>query len=425
MVNRNYLFILFCFVQCTIVGQERLHLIWDHKSSSIANAENLLTVHRGLYALEGKLINNKYWKEEKIPGKTLGIGYRLLKTALLDFQIDYLTYIVQHEIFGHGYRLREYGYKDNRYEVSMFPPYGTGGGVAFFGDRGTRLLSQQEAILIRSGGMEATNMIAQSLQTKWMMRGDIHYRESLLFLLALNDYTRYIHRTYKGRWVGAGNDVLSYLDYVYDFQLGLNIEDRLTLEELAKKSKLNLINTFGLFSIYTYVKTFLWDGNDTFDFPMIKFGNVQWLPSIRFGLNPFGTSVVIENFFKKNEDLIIMSTSIGSKNIDRYWGGGIKFYRNLSQKVQIGIHGNFWRHPEFWIGGPTRQYIEAGIVGSIIGELNLQFANSKHMGLFAQLGYKGHGYIEGEQLARTGILRLGVSIYPSAHLQDNDLDETN
>ena len=70
-----------------------------------------------------RYLKPRWFEEDKKSRKAIGIFYRLSKTVLLDNVIDHLAILTQHEVFGHGSRYREFGYKNNSYSLSLFPPY--------------------------------------------------------------------------------------------------------------------------------------------------------------------------------------------------------------------------------------------------------------------------------------------------------------
>ena len=404
--------ILVISFQINSFGQSDIVFVWDNNASSIANADNLISAHRILYEFENKNIKLSYWKEDNWKRKSFGIGYRLAKTVLLDFQIDYLTYLLQHEVFGHGYRYREFEYKDNSYNISMAFPYGKGGGFARWGFTDyNRQLGEHEEIIIRSGGMEATTILSKTLQRKWLIRGDINYRESLLYLLSLHDYTSYIIGTKLSNTEDPRNDVDNYLRTV-NASYGYTSEDtyQLTLNDITKRTSVNLINTFQLFAIYTYLKVYLFDGEERFSYPMVNLGSYKWLPSIRFGLTPFGSEFIIENYFKTENSILQFDFRFGDNKLDSYWGGGLSYYRNISQNIQIGSFVDFWNQPIMELGGKSKFNTNEGYGGRIIGEINLQFNNSFPIGIYSQIGYKTAGFIEGEMLNKGLIMRIGMSI---------------
>jgi hypothetical protein len=399
-------------LQINLFGQDDIVFVWDKDASSISNAQNLLSIHRIIYEFQNKNIKSKYWEENNWKKKSLGIGYRFAKTILLDYQIDYLVHLHQHEIFGHGYRYREFEYEDNSFNINIAPPYGNGGGFARRGSPNyNRQLGKHEEIMIRSGGMEAAAILSKNLRRRWLINGEINYRESLLYLSTLHDYSAYIYGTKLFNSDEPGNDVNNYLRTV-NSSYGYTSEDsyKLTLDDISKRTTVNLINTFQLFAVYSYLKEYLFCGEESFKYPMIKLGRTNWLPSIRFGLTPFGSEFIVENFLKTETSILGIDLRLGDNKLDKFWGGGLSYYRVISNNIQIGSYGNFWIQPPMELGGITRFNTKEGFGGRLVGEINFHLNNSFPIGIYSQIGYKSTGFIEGERLDKGLIMRVGISI---------------
>jgi len=406
------LIILGISLQVHLLGQSNFAFVFDKEASSIANAENLVSLHRIIYEFENKHIKPKYWDESSWKGKTLGIGYRFTKTVLIDYQIDFLTHLYQHEVFGHGYRFREFEYKRNSYHINLLPPYGSGGGYARRGETDyARQLGVHERIVINSGGMEAAAILSNSIRKKWLINGEINYRESLLFLSTIHDYTQYILGTKFNDNLSDGNDVNNYLRTV-NVSYGFLNEDayKLSLDDLAIRSSVNFLNTYQFFALYAYYKVYLFDGDEVFKYPMIELGKVNWLPSIRFGLTPFGSELIIENYFKTENKIVGVSFRKGDGKLDNYWGGGLTTYTKFGDHFQFSSYVDFWIQPSLELGGIETFRTKEGLGGRLIGEFNWQINNSFPIGLYSQIGYKSTGFIEGERLDKGLIFRIGAQL---------------
>ena len=62
------------------------------------------------------------------------------------------------------------------------------------------------------------------------------------------------------------------------------------------------------------------------------------------------------------------------------------------------------------LGGATTFKTAEGYGGRFLGEIQYYFNNTFPIGIYSQIGYKSTGFIEGEQLEKGIILRLGISI---------------
>lgn len=410
-MNQLFTVLLFLILHSAIVGQSDLVFMWDQHASSISGARNLTSVHQALYQIENKYIKTKLWDEQDLQSKFLGVGYRLAKTVFLDFQIDFLTLLAQHELFGHGHRLREYGFTDNSYVVHLAPPFGDGNGSASSGrNEANRKLGTHENIAIRSGGMESNAVLANTLKSRWLMSGEMNYRESLLYSFSLHDYSIYILRTKAGVISSPYNDVQSYLREVNSRYTFFDEEYKLTLDHLANRTLVNFANTFQLFSIYTYLKVYLLDGDQSFEIPMVPLGKLEWLPAIRFGLTPFGSELIVENHFKGDNSIFSSTLRLGDGKLDNFWGTGLYYQKQFSNNLRLGTNLDFWNQPYMVLGGQRPYSTHSGAGGRLLAEMNLFFNDVFPIGIYSQLGYKSAGFIEGERLDQGVVLRLGLSV---------------
>jgi len=196
-----------------LVGAEvHYSLILDNTYSSKTGANNILALHRGLYALEGKFLRPKWSDEKTLLKKVAGLSYRLAKTVFLDNVLDHLGFLIQHEVFGHGARYREFGYKNNSYSIHLLFPYGDGKGWAGRGrpEPGSKATAYENIAMI-IGGSESNTVLANLLKYVWLKRGSIHYRESIFYLFTANDLWAYIARSKFRAGSNTGNDILSFL----------------------------------------------------------------------------------------------------------------------------------------------------------------------------------------------------------------------
>jgi len=415
---KNSLFLIsFLFFSAGISAQSPLILNWDKLKSPIANSENLITLHNVVYKSMENKIKNKYWKEDKGIKRLGGMGYRLVKSIVLDNQVDWLTHIHHKHVFGHGFRYREFGLQRNSFKLNLFPPFGGGAG---FSRKGRPVFSRRfgihENLAMHIGGMEAASILSNNLRNKWIQSGKIHYRESLLFLASFHDYTANIY------WIILIKDnerlnssnrlefVNNYLDQLND-HYGFEEEGdyQLTISNLGVYSTIDLLNVFHLFAAFTYLNVYLVEGDDTFQYPMFRLGETKWLPSVRFGLTPFGSEFIIENFLKTDKSLTEIRLRLGDSKLDDFYGGGVSYRRNWTEKLNVNIMADFWVQPSMELGGEVFFHTKGGLGGRFIAEINQQFKPNIPIGLFGQVGYKTTGFYPGEILQKGPIARLGIS----------------
>ena len=389
-------------------SQSEYLLVWDKNASSITSAENLITLHKGLYDFKDKYLKRSYWNENNWKGKSLGVGYRFLKTLLIDIQFDYLTVVHQHEVFGHGARYREFGLRGNSYHIPLAPPYGSGKAFAKSGTATNRQFGAHEYIARTTGGMEGSAILAKRLRDKWLLNEEINYQESTLFLSSFNDYTLYILST---KLFDNNGDVQNYLKRI-NATYGFLTENtyQLSLNEISKRAVINLFDTYQLFALYTYFKVYLFDGNESFKIPMIRIGNIKFLPSIRLGLTPFGSEFIFESHFVRNKNLLELSFRLGDNKLESFWGGGFKIRKNISNLLVIQTKVNIWNQPNMTLGDTTTFQTNDGFGGSVSNSLSWQINQKIPVGFYAEIAYKTTGFIEGEQLDKGLIFRIGLLI---------------
>ena len=405
---RSAIFIFYLFICSNVLsGQDDFVFMHDLNLSSISYGQNLISAHKLVSSYEDKLLKPKFWKEDNFIGKTLGIGYRLAKTFYLDLQIDYFAHLTQHEVFGHGYRMRQYGFTNNTYELNLRRPFGKGGGLARFGSPDpNRITGFSEDISLFTGGVEANTVLAKTLVESFMRSGEINYRESLLYTLTSDDVTNYIRYLS----VPLGNDdIANYLRLV-NFQFGFPSDEyALTLSYLKKYSLINNFNTFQLLSFYAFVVEYLYKGNTTFKYPKIKFGKVGYLPSLRFGLSPFGSEFILDNYFISGDKFIEVNLRVGDGKLANSLGIGYAIQKPISVNTEISYSLDVWHQPGLFLGGTELYETKGGYGGMIAGEIHHRF-KSFPMGIVAKVGYKTAGFKEGERLDNGLLIRVGMSI---------------
>lgn len=414
------LLILFIISFTNLSAQTNYNLILDRNYSSSAAAEDLITIHKAVYTVEGIYLKPKLFNEDIWYKKVFGIAYRFGKTVLIDNSIDHIISLTQHEIYGHGARYREFGYVNNHYHISLPPPYDCGGGLAFRGDwkyEGNRRISYHEHLAVYSGGMEANTVLAQTLITKWLSKKSINYRESYLYFSNRHNITSYILFTSlcsndDNCENSKSNDVINYLQYL-NIDNGYYFPDNyiFTIDDLAKQSWINLLDPFQFYAIFTYFKTYLWDGKEDQEFPMIRIGEIGYLPSFHLGLTPFGPEFYFENYFVFKNRILSGYYRQGDKTFINFFGFGFEGHNLFNNNfLSLNTKIDLWDQPVLKLGGNEIKETGGGIGGALSATLLFKvLKNERPVSIYTQLGYKTAGYLEGERLDDGLIIRLGLS----------------
>lgn len=385
----------------------------DATRSSATGAENLLALHRSIFALEDRLLRPRLFDEGTAGRKTAGILYRLGKTVLLDNAIDQVAVLTQHEVFGHGARFREFGYTDISYRLSLFPPYGKGSGSASASFGRGRRTTRHERIGVTSGGSEANTILAKAIRSKWLQRGGaVKSRELIVYLSSSLDLTWYILRTRFRSRSSPGNDVANYLRDLNLLEGYSPSEYKLTLEQLSAHTMVGLLNPSVLWSMYAYSVSYLYRGSGQTEHPMFRIGAARYLPSFRLGLTPHGPEVIFENLILHSGRVSNLFVRYGIPSFHNFGGIGVAVDNLASWKgLVVSPRVELWHQPPLMLGGERLRTGRSGLGGGVWAKFDYQVAATGHRpGIRLEIGCKTDGFSEGELLGRGFTLRLGMSI---------------
>jgi len=387
----------------TAYTQSHNSIVVDKLFSPYIGSENIISLYSFMDKIEGKVLKTRFNSESTVPTKALGLGYRSLKTIFLDYPATHILWIFQHEVFGHGYRAREGDVSKISYAFALPFPYGKGNGSTRLDQDFLKLTLHEKSALFFSGS-QASAMIANSLRLRFIKNGSIHYKEALLYFIAFSDLTNYILSTdYKS--AKSGNDVINYIQVTYP---GKSIESE--LKKLKNRVIVNYLSPFPYFALYTFLKTYYWNGNSKKPLPMIPISGIQYLPSFRFGLSPFGYEIYFENFIHTTNNTINFYLRYGEPGIKENWGSGVTI-SNLFRTSHLSLDGSlhFWKQPSINLGDSQDHYGDTCNGYSALLTMFLSPVKDNNINFLAQMGYKSRGFLENENLSNHVLLRVGLS----------------
>lgn len=398
-----------------IRAEDSYCLILDKNLSSYTGAHNIITLHRGIYELENSLLKTKWFEENNFVNKSAGIVYRLSKSILIENVIDHMSFLTQHEVFGHGARYREIGFKNNKFSLHLMFPYGDAQGRARTGELDSpRYISSHEHLAMIIGGSASNTILSNVLKYKWIERQSINFRETILYLISHHDLNSYILRTKLGMRSSRSNDILNYLRVINE-QQGFYDENRysLTLDHLSKQALIHVLDPFQYFSLFTYFVTYVWSGKENFKLPMIKVLGLKYLPSFHLGLSPFGSEFYFENFFLYDEKIFNFFIRYGDPTFYRFWGLGIESLNLINHnRLSLDSRLNIWNQPPLLLGEEKNSQGKSGLGGSLFITAFYKITNTRpQISLVAEMGYKSSGYVQGEMLSEGLTLRAGLGLY--------------
>ncbi len=394
-------------------------LCWDIDMSPYAGGEDLLLGLRLIEKGETYLLSKTPMAYSK---DVYARFWRLNELCLIWLPINYFTTVLQHEIFGHGYRIRDIN--GNRAKVIGYsfdapPPYGPGGGATHY-DIGKNLTTTQEST-IASAGVESTAILAQLTKCKWLQAGRIDPRQSVLYLLCQHDLNLYIGTlSFKDQDL-SGHDIHAYVQAVNQTYP----DNILSQGRLRSLSWINLADPFTYYALFSWFH-YLSSGKET-KIPMIA---SCYLPGLRLGLTPFGPELFIENYFLYKKNPIYGYLKGGNHAQNRYYGIGLYApYLWTFQKWSFGLRIDLWRQPKLLLlPGATpffdidfdqrpstenplypsseRHAVRYGGAGSAL----IWYQAGSIWGFEAELGYKAQGFLPGYSLYAAPTTRLAFTL---------------
>jgi hypothetical protein len=391
---------------------EDVRLLWiSSLRDPVSGAENTAFAADVLGRIEDRLLPGRLFREETGFYRMAGASYRLLKLATLDAPAAAWLTVFQHEYYGHGFRAREAGFDDVRYELELPPPYGSGEGSTSWIQR--RPASADEFTAMAMAGMEATDLLARNLRDHWVAEGGMDYHGAFLYLYSALGLGAYLEATPEDE-TDRSNDIVAYLVGV-NGKAGLNYpqEAWLRQDDLADGARASLADPFYWFSWWTLLR-YAWDGETHWRYPAVPLGPVRWLPAAGYRLTPFGGEYVLENLLAAEGDPGIRRTlalrgAYGDGELGKTFSAGLEA-RDIPvwKGVALDAGMDAWRQPPLRLdpvdGSPGR-----GGRWGFGGEVGLSLPTPFRFLRFAvAAGYKGEGYLPGYRLREGMTLRAGL-----------------
>ena len=377
-------------------------ILFDIDFSPWAGGEDLLFTTRGFERVIPKILG------DIPPFKDLKLTFgRLSQMVSAWLPLNYLAVVTQHEIFGHGYRIRDLSdyAKVTGYSIGTPPPYGAGGG-------GTNYIIDESGITITelcsiaSAGVEATAILANLTKFKWIKPRKIDPKQTALYLLAQHDISNYIGSMKiirKHAYNPHEHDINAYLFYLN----ATYPASHMSSSRLRSLCWVNIIDPFTFYSIggwFYYLAT-----GKSMKIPMIPLSQgVRMLFGTRLGLTPFGPELYFENYFSAGGKCYYGYLRLGKHAHNNYDGCGAILPLSTSEHWNLGLTLNIWRQPKLLLHlNSSRHSVSYGISGS----LSFDYHWMDTFGGEIQFGWKTEGFLPGYSLFESPIIRGGLLLY--------------
>ena len=358
-------------------------------------AVDLTSVHQIICRYENRLFNLLPIEEKNFSGKLGGVSIRLGKSILLDLPIAIWFATVQHEVFGHGARVREFRGKAS---YTLYHPWSRKRAFTSF-----RLqdITISDLIQVTGGGIESNQVMAWEMERR--MYGDypLHCYDWLSFVINRYVVNHYIYRTPDPRFhpqafieeYHDGGDIASYLaemNYKYHGQYGIYPEEIDPLlgdnyRKIKREAIWNLFDPALWLGIYYYGRYIL-TGKEKFTLPMIPLWGIQLMGGTRYNLTPIGGERYLDIYIKKGRHLFNFYLRKGSFEGNGWYGWGAGADRLWRyNNSHLGLRFDWWHQ------------LETGTGGNLEGELHHYL--TPELGIVLQGGYKTRGYLMGKAAA--------------------------
>jgi hypothetical protein len=344
--------------------------------------------------VEDRFVPLRLFDEHGRMRRAVNATYRLTKLTLLDEPQENWFRVANHEVFGHGGRLRDLFNGHIGYELPPPPPYGRGGGTTLFDY--DRTPTVEEVLAVSAGGMEANYVLARALAQDAITEGQWHYRDARRYLYAEYDTIRYILGT--SDLEPEGHDVGDFRRVYNDLATTAG-EKTLSARTLRRHALVSFANPMIAYSYYSTFVSYVWGGHTTAPIPTIHFGKTSYLPMARFHLTSFGTEFVIDNAFARNGRFLDVTIGAGQTIGARTWSIGLQSTRIRSiARWSIDGGSTIWHRPEWGGQLQATAYREVAQRG-------------RHaLAVVVQGGWKTDGFIAGDRLHEGAFVRVGAAL---------------
>lgn len=407
--------------------------IYDRYMSPYMGAQDLLTAHNALLFAEDKAFGSK-----PSDSTAAGVG-RLLEMLLFWGPLDSLTFITQHEFFGHGYRLREigkskvdilkYSIKIDRGYVESIPRDD---------------MATSSFVNVAIGGVNSTSLMADEMRMRFTERKEINGRSNTLYSLSALDLFGYINVSNEDKvfnpfavmdsnWFRE-NRPADIEQYVFAMRK-LYPMNPLSIDKLKSHSLIAALDPYLWISAWSSIK-YIYDGNSA-ELPMIPIMGMGYLPAMKMGLAPYGPELYFQNYFRlKNGAPLSVYYKWGSLGVNRHRGVGIHApsifrFGNSAFGFKLDLFDQFKPKNDLPISAfkyslpilrkdsysyiPTKEDFAnyKGVERVLGGALSFigshQLSSFPSLGLNLELGYKTKGFIPGMSTKEGLIARGGFN----------------
>ena len=377
----------------SVVEKTKYTFLMDRYYSPYAAAPGLISLRNGLSLLESTLY------------PTLSIfnnPFAWIIIKAIDFCFDDYCKMLNHEVAGHGFRLKSRGHGVEKYEIGLLLS------ITFPSINPSQPWGHDARLLCTIGGSEANQVLAQEIVLQNFRYGYMDQRMAGLFLHGFADLPAYTLLSYFQKL--DASDISSYLDEInMKHAEGIPWEKgSMTLSGLAKASLVYFFNPI----FYTSLWAFLTGSLHTCKIPTFRLGNYSYMPILRVGFTPFGLQYYLDNYISDGTRTLLTSLHAGKFPFYRSYYFGIKNKTNnlyTYKAYSLDVEGSLWYQPALCLQNdaiPEDVHYWGGLIG-----IHNQFRCHPHLALDAHILYKTKGFTEGVSVQKGFQLRGGFTFF--------------
>ena len=402
-MKKTKLIITIFLLLTTILGkaQSRYNVIYEKQLGQNFAGENINAGFHLLDYADSLFIPKKIIKTENNFAKVINPVFRFSKLFLSNYLITDYAMTMNHERFGHGYRMLEAGGSIDKIVYNMPPPFNNEFSYIYL-DYPSDFTNQQELLMLL-GGSE-TNLVSSDIMRKNILLDErFNYNFGLAYLYGSNDmpgYTAFVSNPF--------GDPIRYIQAInYEYGPVLTRDKMRTYSFIAI-----LTDPLNFYAFKSVFYDYIIKGRHSSRIGMIKLSNkLKYLPRFRFEYTPYGPELVYQNYFKLNSKLMLFSFSHSDPDLPKSWRVLANIWNiKLSNQISLNLSGQIWDQPNIKFYQNDKLITSEGFGGQFISTVNYDISKNKNLyGFTLQLGYKSTGYAIGEKLNKGLIIRGGLT----------------
>ena len=374
-----------------------------------AGATVTAAVGEAVARAEEAIVPVRLFNERGVARRGANVAYRVVKLLFFDIPQEQWLIVANHEVMGHGARLRERFDGSIRYRIDAPSPYGNGGGTTFF--RFDRQPTAAELLAVSAAGMEADAVAARIVAERAFARGHMPSRDAIRYLGFELDTLTYVLSTGDDFDEEArGHDVAQFLRTYNEIAADAGARP-LTARTVRREVLASLANPMVGLAAYS-IGRYLWNGAMDVRVPALSIGGVRYLPLVRYQLAPYGTEWAVTNHLSAARWPTRIEVRVARAPGARPWGVGVE-RREIatwrSWRFDAGV--DIWRQPGIAARtGPAVQRPRLGIDVRSRAEREFLpvFFSEQRATVIIDVGAKTSGFVPGEPLGGGLVARVGM-----------------